>query len=283
MTKVATLPRAHGALRYRLSGDPEGPAVLLIHGAGMHGGWWAPIVERLPTGLRLIVPDLRGHGASDWAAPGAYGIEDFADDLAALLEAVAAGPVAVVGHSMGGRVALWLAAHHPAKVAALALLDTRISALHPERIDRWRGVRAGSGTRRAEPTRAAAMARFRITPDEPGVDPELVAALAGDGVVERAPGEWTLRFDRSALGLEGTRMADLSPLLSRIDCPTLVVRGDVSTVAGERNAAALADGRAHVRVAVVPGGHHFALSHPSETAALLAGVLADPAWTSRLR
>lgn len=265
------LGRQHCLVWGRDSASP----VLLIHGAGMFARWWEPLAPYLAHS-RLIAPDLRGHGESAWAVPPAYAIEDFAADLLELCDAVEPRPMALAGHSMGGRVAAWLAAHRPERFTRLALLDTRLTGLDQERIDRWRGAGgSGRGPRRGYATRDGAEASFRITPDEPDVDPELRARLAHHAVHECAPGQWSLRFDRAALALEGSRIADLSPLLARIRCPTLIVRGEASGVLGAAGCEALAAALADARVAVVPGGHHFALAHPRRTGELLRAFLHD--------
>jgi 3-oxoadipate enol-lactonase len=92
----------------------EGPPLLLVHGFGGAAWNFAELAPLLP-GRRLIIPDLPGHGASSpLPAPTLTG---FADVLAGLLE----GPVDVLGHSLGGVVALRLAERHPALVRRLVL------------------------------------------------------------------------------------------------------------------------------------------------------------------
>lgn len=262
-------------LRCLLWGAAADPPVVLIHGAGMMAHAWAPIVAGLLPGWRLLAPDLRGHGDSDWVTPPHYVIEDFANDVLGLLDALAVGRVALVGHSMGGRVAAWIAAHHPRRVRGLVLADTRLTALSQERVQVWRGVRAGRGARRAHATRAAALASFRITPDEPAVPAHVRDHLAHHAVRERAPGEWVLRFDRAVLQLEGSRIADLTGLLKDISCPTLLMRGESSSVLEATKCAAMAAALTDGRVQVFPGGHHFLLAHPDRVAVALREFLAS--------
>ena len=72
-----------GALRLHALewGEPAAPPLFLIHGAGAHAHWWDALVPRLVPRWRVVAPDLRGHGESDWALPPSYAIEDFAADL----------------------------------------------------------------------------------------------------------------------------------------------------------------------------------------------------------
>ena len=120
-----------GALRLHCLewGDAAAPPILLVHGNGGNAHWWDPLVPFLAPGWRLVAPDLRGHGESEWPAEPAYGIADCSGDLAALLDQLALDRVAVIAHSMGARIAVWLAAHHPARVRGLALLDTTLAGV----------------------------------------------------------------------------------------------------------------------------------------------------------
>jgi pimeloyl-ACP methyl ester carboxylesterase len=264
-----------GAVRLRclVWGRDGDPTALLVHGNGGHAHWWAPLVPALVPGWRLVAPDLRGHGESDWAEPPAYGLEDFADDLTAVRRALAPGPVALVGHSMGGRVALDHAARQPANVRGLALLDSRLGNVDPARAARWRGRVAGQRDGRGYAGRAAALAAFRFVPDESGVAPDIVALLAEHAVRERAPGEWTFRFDRAVLSLDGDGGGDLSELLAALRCPVLIAAGATSLVLDEAERASLAAARPDAAIEVFPGGHHFLVAKPVETGAALRRFL----------
>ncbi|MFI7573667.1 alpha/beta fold hydrolase [Micromonospora sp. NPDC049497] len=110
----------------RVAGPPEGTPVLLVHGNCSSSAFWEPLVRRLPATLRVVAPDLRGYGDTETAPVDATrGLADFADDVAALLDddslfPARARPV-VVGHSLGGGVAMRLLVDHPERVAALLL------------------------------------------------------------------------------------------------------------------------------------------------------------------
>ncbi|NLU80547.1 alpha/beta hydrolase [Micromonospora sp. HNM0581] len=110
----------------RVTGPVDGVPVLLVHGNCSSAAFWEPLVRRLPETLRVVAPDLRGYGASQPAPVDATrGLTDFADDVAALLDepslfAQGSRPV-LVGHSLGGGVAMRLLVDHPDRIAGVLL------------------------------------------------------------------------------------------------------------------------------------------------------------------
>jgi len=109
-----------------------GPPLLLVHGFGNDHTSFEPQVEHFRRARRVVAVDLRGHGASD-APRQAYTIAGFADDLAWLCEQLGLYRPLVVGHSLGGLVALELGARWPELVAGIALLDAPVCAAAPLR------------------------------------------------------------------------------------------------------------------------------------------------------
>ena len=107
-----------GRLRYLVAG--EGEPVLLVHGLGGAAGNWVAVAPLLLAGRRLLVPELPGHGDSSPLAA-APSLNPYADALASLLEHERAAPAAVVGHSLGGAIALRVAIRRPETVRALVL------------------------------------------------------------------------------------------------------------------------------------------------------------------
>jgi pimeloyl-ACP methyl ester carboxylesterase len=94
---------------------------VLLHALGEQSSDWAGVAAALTPAWRVHAPDLRGHGASDWA--GSYTIEQLTTDLAAFLDALDLDRVTLVGHSVGGPPAYLYAARHPDRVARLVLED----------------------------------------------------------------------------------------------------------------------------------------------------------------
>ena len=113
-----------GEIFFRHHVHPTGPTLLLLHGwtASADLQWW-PVYERLGRTHTIVAPDHRGHGRG-LRAP--FSLEAVADDCAALVVALGAGPVIAVGYSMGGPLALLLAQRHPHLVSGLVLEATAL-------------------------------------------------------------------------------------------------------------------------------------------------------------
>jgi pimeloyl-ACP methyl ester carboxylesterase len=114
-------------LHLELEGPEEGPPVLFLHGVGSSGRTWEWLPDKLTRGRRIVRVDLRGHGRSDHA-PGTYLLPRYGADVAAVLRSVVSRPAVVVGNSLGGVVAWWLAQNHPDLVAAALLEDPPLFA-----------------------------------------------------------------------------------------------------------------------------------------------------------
>lgn len=96
--------------------------MLLLHGLGGDSTDWQGVAPVLAESSYVVAPDLRGHGES--GRPGSYSFEVMRDDVLALVDELGLSPVAVVGHSMGGTVALLVAEAEPATVERLVLEDS---------------------------------------------------------------------------------------------------------------------------------------------------------------
>jgi pimeloyl-ACP methyl ester carboxylesterase len=206
-----------GALIRTFEGG-EGPPLLLVHGLGGAAWNFSELAPRL-HGRRLIIPDLPGHGASSpLPAPTLTG---FADVLAEILEE----PVDVVGHSMGGVVALRLAERHPSLVRRLVLAATAgissstrmaeltialIGIVQPGRIA---GRRVGR-VARSRLLRTFVFGGFEVA------NPDLLTERAVHGFL-RGP---TMHTDALGAGLALVR-DDPRLDLDRVRCPVLILWG----------------------------------------------------------
>jgi len=118
---------ARGA-RIRFHEAGAGATLLLVHGFLWSGAVWEEVFPRLARSFRVIVPDLPGFGESEKPSPAryGYGFEGFAESLVDLIAALRVGRVSVCGHSMGGAIAMMLAANHPDLVERLILVDPTV-------------------------------------------------------------------------------------------------------------------------------------------------------------
>jgi pimeloyl-ACP methyl ester carboxylesterase len=106
------------------AGPADGPALVLIHGLASDSGTWELAIRALAErGLRVIAPDLLGHGQSDKPAYG-YSLDGFARSLAELLDAIDVPRATFVGHSLGGAAAMHFGYHYPSYVDRLVLVSS---------------------------------------------------------------------------------------------------------------------------------------------------------------
>lgn len=237
--------------------------LLLVHGAGAHHLWFMRMVDDLLADHRVITLDISGHGHSDHRS--AYSVELWAKELAAVLDAAAAGPAIVCGHSMGARIGIALTATRPELVSRVVMLDGNIRA--PEEFPRP-GERPAPREHRVYATREEAIDRFRLMPPQRGPAPELLVPLAEYSVVE-VEGGWSWRHDWSS----PTEPYDeyINACVQRLQAPVTFVYGTESPIVNARKAEYFVSlASAPVQVIAIDGGeHHLMLDRPDECAAAI--------------
>jgi 3-oxoadipate enol-lactonase len=201
------------AISYRLDGNLQASPLVLLNSAGCDLRMWDPHVPAFGEGFRLVRVDARGHGGSD-APPPPYTVDRFGGDVIALLDALEIERAHVVGASLGGLVALWIAVHHPDRVERAVFSGTaaRIGTaeIWQERAD---AVRAG-GT---EAVTDLVMSRFFSTAFRRD-HAEIVGWFAGMLRAQPAHG-----YEATCLAL---RDADLREEIGAIVAPSLILVGD---------------------------------------------------------
>jgi pimeloyl-ACP methyl ester carboxylesterase len=209
-------------------------------------------------GLRVIVPDLRGTGASGKPETG-YTLERHVKDMLAVVDAERAESFVVVGHSMGGQIAQWLAASHAARVKGAALLCP-VPAAGMQLPDDAKGLFRGSpGSREMQSTilglackQLSEASRDRLLDD---------AAAVCAPAIQEGFDAWT-----------GGGFADR---LSDVRAPTLVVATDDPFMPPDFLRQAVTSLIKGSRLAVLPGpGHYPQVERPRETAAILQAFFA---------
>ena len=111
------------ALAYRVDGPRDAPALVLGSSLGTSGSMWDPQIPAFKDRYRLLVLDMRGHGASS-APPPPYSLDMLADDVLGLLKHIGIARTHFVGLSVGGMIGQMIALRQPAVLDRLALCDT---------------------------------------------------------------------------------------------------------------------------------------------------------------
>lgn len=105
----------------------SGPAVVLIHGSALNRTIWHAVATEGLKGFQVILPDVRGHGESE-ATDGVYPMSLLADDLAGLLTHLGVDQAFILGHSMGGYIALAFAEQYPERIKGIGLITSKANA-----------------------------------------------------------------------------------------------------------------------------------------------------------
>jgi pimeloyl-ACP methyl ester carboxylesterase len=251
-----SLVRDDVRLHYRDWGDPAAPPVLLLHGNFQHARSWDPVARGLAARYRVIAPDWRGHGESDWAS--AYTQELAYGDLEALIASLGLRRFPVVGNSLGGRMGAVYAAHHPEQVECLVMLQGFVTPSgRPEvgeQIDRLLNL----------PERFAdldeAVEAFRAV--APYASDDVLRQFVTDSLKQDTDSRWISRIDAPLLAR--STMSSMAPttdgvraLLPQVTCPVLLTAGAQSFMdeSMRQMVALLHD----ARIATIPNAEHVAL------------------------
>ncbi len=259
-------------LHYLDWGPADAPPVVLLHGITGHARVWDHLAQRLAPARRVLALDQRGHGDSDPAPDDDYRVGTMADDVAAFAGSLRLGRFALVGHSMGGRIAIKFAADHAAQLERLVIIDIGpdialaglqrvrdMMANSPERIEseEW----AVEYIRRGNPLQDVDMLRERVR----------------HGLRRQPDGELTWKYAKGLREMmrAGRRdAADLWEPLPHITCPTLVVRGSESDILAPEVAKKMAERLPDGRVVEIAGaGHTVPADRPEDFVREIRGFL----------
>ncbi len=185
------------------------PSLIFLHYFGGSSRAWTEIIARLADDYHCLAPDLRGFGASDAPVNG-YALSDYADDVAELIETIGVKHYTLVGHSMGGKVALALAARRPANLHSLVLLAPSPPTTEPIPDEERTRLLDGFGNRDVteETVRKITAHPLAAPTFERCVDDALRCSLPA----------WRAWLER------GSR-EDISADVRRIDVPVLIIAG----------------------------------------------------------
>jgi pimeloyl-ACP methyl ester carboxylesterase len=244
------------SLHYLEWGSAINPPLLLLHGGSAHAHWWDHIAGELAHEYRVIALDFRGHGDSGWATPPAYEIEDYVADVASVVEQLHLTPFVLVGHSLGGLIALTYATLHAATLRALVIVDMGPRLQQTRRMQLL--SRVPTPIYRDEDE---LFHRFRLLPEETWVAPSLLQHIARHSVRKLADGRLVLKTDRATFSRNS---CDISARLPNITCPTLLIRGAESRTLSQETVREMKTQCPRLQDVEVPGaGHHVFLDNPS--------------------
>lgn len=223
-------------------GDPELPALLLLHGMRDHSRSWDWVAGELASQYRIYAPDLRGHGDSGWSGSGAYNLPDYLIDLEDIVGALGLEKLAIVGHSFGGALGLRYASAFPEKVIAFSgiecvelpiLRDQRKQPVpHPSRLRGW--IEATRAARLRQPRDYSSLedAEKRMADENLGLPTETISHLVKHGVIATNHGNWRWKYDNAARlrAPDDADGSDIDQMLEALICPVMLAYGTASWV-----------------------------------------------------
>jgi pimeloyl-ACP methyl ester carboxylesterase len=259
-------------------GSKQDSLCVLLHGLGDAACVWQDFGSRIADRYRAVAIDLPGHGESDWHTTGAYTTDILVQALAASIELLGPKELILVGHSLGGELAIHLATHYPDRTAALVMVDCG-PELGLEAVEHFRSAFLTSPSH--FPTLSAYLDWLVET--RPLSDPVLVEKLAlySSRITESAGCELRLDPALRHFPFEGINHSDryfdsaLHATLETVDCPTLVVRGRASSIL-PRDAAdrIIAQRPGKRRLSIVPrAGHAVMTDNPAGFADVVISFL----------
>jgi pimeloyl-ACP methyl ester carboxylesterase len=283
--RFVDVPGARLHLREFDGGAPDAPPLLLVHGlAGQLEHYTHGVTDRLAGRWRMIAVDRPGNGHSTRAADTPADLKTQADALAALIDELKLERPLVVGHSLGGALALALALHHPQRVGALALIAplTHMQETVPPVFE---GLTIQSpGWRRFVAWTLAIPASIRNSRKslEQVFGPDPVPhdfATRGGGLLGLRPGA----FLAASADLQAVpdRLPDQQARYGELRLPVSILYGKDDRILDWRaHGQALADKVDGARLELVAGGHMLPVTHPDVTAAFIDAAAASchAAW-----
>ena len=226
-------------LHYLDWGNNGCQTMLLLHGFMAHAHVWDDFAFSFGSRYHVVALDQRGHGESQWSEEGAYTIENHFVDLTNFIETLGLKNIILVGHSMGGRNALFYTAYNPDNVKKLILVDARPG-------NSQQSSEALKNLLISLPLQADSFEETvrKVQAVYPHISREICHHIANYGYKQVNGGTLVPKYDvRMILHLErsGYLTEDLWLLLKNVTCDTLVVRGKKSHFLSEQEAKEMCD------------------------------------------
>lgn len=246
-------------LNHVVEGPPEAPAIAFLGSLGSDMTMWAPQASALRGEYRVVRLDTRGHGGSP-VPPGPYSVAELGADVLRTLDALELERVSLAGVSLGGSLALWLAANAPGRVERLIVC---FSSAHYGGREAWLERAALVRAEGTEAVADAVVARW-FTPALAERDPELVARMRA--MIAATPAEGY------AACCEALAELDLRGQLGQIIAPTLVLSGGEDPATPREHGEAIAAGVTGARFVLVQGVAHLGNYERPE---VVSGLIAE--------
>ena len=246
-------------LHYQDFGTVGKTPMVCVHGGAASGHWFDFVAPDFRADHHVLAIDQRGHGDSQWAPTRDYTYERYAADLDEFVAKLDLKDFVLIGHSMGGAVALTYAARHPGRLARLVVVDTTLH-MTPDRIAKLREV--GTRPGRTYATREEFISRFRLRPADSSALPEVLRHLANYAAQKNPDGTWGHKFDRDVYAVRES--VDGLPHWNHIKVPALLVKGGRSARITPEIFAEVKKRAPQVEFAEVAGAdHHVTLDNPA--------------------
>lgn len=227
-------------LHYLDWGNPDAPPLILQHGGMDHGRSWDPVALALKDDWHVIVPELRGHGDSQWTPDGDYTMAAYVYDFAQLIHQQNLAPVTIVAHSLGGNIALRYAGTYTENVNKLVAIEglgpspkvlaERTQKTPAERLSEWIDRKRDLSGRQPKRYPSLKEAAARMQDKNQFLTKEMADHLTRYGVNQNEDGTYSWKFDNYLRAWPPSDMpqADLDYLWGQISCPTLLMYGEES-------------------------------------------------------
>ncbi|HWA03944.1 MAG TPA: alpha/beta hydrolase [Rhizomicrobium sp.] len=256
-------------LHYVEWGDDGAPPLLLIHGGRDHCRNWDWVAERLRGRYRIVAPDLRGHGDSDWADGGGYSEINYVYDIAQLVQQKRMAPVTIIAHSLGGSIALLYSGLFPETVRKVVAIEGLGPS--PDMLKRIRQDSIGTRIRKWIEMKREAAGRLprryatlddaiaRMQEENTHLTAEQARHLTLHGAIQNEDGTYSWKFDNAVRlggGPAGLPPEEQREVWENIAAPVLLIRGTESWASDP-----VADGRIrhfkNARLVNIEGAGHW--------------------------
>ncbi|HEY1960758.1 MAG TPA: alpha/beta hydrolase [Polyangiaceae bacterium] len=259
-------------IHYLHWGTRGNPGLVLVHGGAAHAHWWSFLAPLLTSHYDVVALDMSGHGDSDRRE--AYPREAWAREVMAVSDAMNfPGPPVVIGHSLGGLVAILVASQFGDRLAGTIIVDSPVNKPSPESD----AARYTFFTPlKVYPTEEAALARFKLIPEQPCDNPFIVDYIARHSLHAVTSG-FSWKFDPKIFMRLTQGIDTMSDHLAHVKCRVALLRGELSVVVPRETGEYMYDvlNRSAPLVEIPQAHHHLILDQPLAFIAATRALLAD--------